>query len=137
VYQKSYVDRQGKKRKTDNWYIQYLVAKGKVKEEPTKATTRKEAVTILLQKLAEVPTLGEFSSTANPERVTMNQLFDLLVKDHKLQERKSFYDVEEKGAGSSTSVLGQDESPGHRYRRHQCLHRAAQEGEGGTRHDQQ
>ena len=94
MYPRSYIDRRGKKCWTKTFTIAYPVGKGKIKAEATKATTRKEAEAILLQRRAEIARLGEFTSTSSPERVLMNQLFDLLIEDYKLQERKSLYDTE-------------------------------------------
>lgn len=58
----------------------------------------------LRQKMAEAARQSEF--TAHPERVRMNQLFDLMLEFYRTQERRSTYDVERKVEGRLRGFWG-------------------------------
>ncbi len=76
VIQRTYRNRAGKQRKSRTWSAVYYV-NGKQVRVPAKTEDRSEAILFLRRKMAEVGTLENLG--AMPERVTMNQLFDLLL----------------------------------------------------------
>ncbi len=91
VFQKTYPDRRGRNRRTATFYLKYYV-RGKAIELSSGTTDYDEAMATLRQKMAEAARQGEH--TDHPERVRMNQLFDLLVDDYRYKNRKSTYDTE-------------------------------------------
>lgn len=89
IYQKSWRDAQGRRHRTETWYLKYYVH-GKAVEVSTGERDYEEALQMLRRKLAEAPVKHEHQ----PELVRMDQLFDLLLDDYRFQKRKSAYDVE-------------------------------------------
>ena len=91
VFQKSYRDREGRGRKTSTWYLKYYV-NGKPVESSSGTDEYDEALAMLRKRMADEHAKSEH--TEHPERVRMNQLFDLLLADYRFKERKSTYDTE-------------------------------------------
>ncbi len=86
-----YRDREGKPRRTKTWFIKYYV-KGKPRYLSSNSESYDEALALLRQKVATVGrNLGAHAS--EPERVRMNQLFDLLIDDYVFKERRSLHDA--------------------------------------------
>jgi Phage integrase family len=96
VFRKAYTDRSGRLRHTRTWYLKYYVH-GKPVVVSAETEDYDEAVVTLRQKMAEAARQAEF--TTHPERVRMEQLFDLLLDFYRKQERRSTYDVERKIEG--------------------------------------
>jgi integrase len=92
VFQRVYRSRDGKERRTKTWFVKYYVG-GKPIVIPSGTTDHGEAVALLRNKMAEA-TRQSADYTNHPERVRMNQLFDLLLEDYRYKERNSTYDVE-------------------------------------------
>jgi integrase len=76
--------------KTAAWHLKYYV-KGKVVQVPSGTDNYDEALAMLRKRMADASTLDNYSD--QPERVRMDQLFDLLVDDYKFKERKSTCDT--------------------------------------------
>jgi integrase len=94
VFQKAYRDRAGRTRKTSTWYLKYYV-KGKPVESSSGTDDYDEALAMLRKRMADQVIQADHADHADhPERVRMDQLFDLLVEDHRYKERKSTYDTE-------------------------------------------
>jgi integrase len=91
VFLKSYRDRLGRARKTTTWYMKYYV-NGKPIEASSGTDDYDAALTSLRKRLADHAIQQDY--TDHPERVRMNQLFDLLIEDYRYKERKSTYDTE-------------------------------------------
>jgi integrase len=91
VFQKTYPDRRGRNRKTATFYVKYYV-NGRFVELSSGTSDYDEAVTMLRQKMAGAARGGEH--TRHPERVRLNQLFDLLMDDYRYKSRKSTYCTE-------------------------------------------
>jgi len=91
VFQKSYRDRLGRARKTSTWYMKYYV-NGKPIEASSGMDDYDEALASLRKRMADQAIQPDY--TDHPERVRMNQLFDLLIEDYRYKERKSTYDTE-------------------------------------------
>ena len=92
VFQRVYRGRDGKEKRTTTWFLKYYVG-GKPTVIPSGTTDHEEAVALLRTKMAAA-TRQSAEYTDHPERVRMNQLFDLLLEDYRYKERNSTYDVE-------------------------------------------
>lgn len=94
VFQRVYRDkRTGELKKTRVWYAKYYV-NGKPITVPTETEDYDEAVEFLRKKMAETATLR--TGADRPERVKMDQLFDLLLEWYAMRERRTLYDVKRK-----------------------------------------
>jgi integrase len=89
VFQKTYRGRYGDWKKTATWYLKYY-SQGKPIEVSSGTENYNDALIMLRAKMAQ--TSREHSD--QPERVTMGQLFDLLIEDYRFKTRKSTYDTE-------------------------------------------
>jgi hypothetical protein len=76
VYRHSYIDRHGQRRYTETYYVKYYLD-GKPIVVATQTEDYDEAVAILRDKMASVARVQSYSD--RPERVRMNQLFDLVI----------------------------------------------------------
>ena len=92
VFQRVYRGRDGKEKRTTTWFLKYYVA-GKPTVIPSGTTDHEEAVALLRNKMAAA-TRQSAEYTDHPERVRMNQLFDVVLEDYRYKERNSTYDVE-------------------------------------------
>jgi len=93
VFRRAYRDRAGKLRRTKVFYLRFFVH-GKRITLPAETEDYDEAVDTLRQKTANVSRQAQYSE--HSERVRMDQLFDLVLENYRLQERRSTYDVERK-----------------------------------------
>lgn len=91
VFQRVYRDRKGVQQKTKTWFLKYYVH-GKPVEEPASTENYDEAVCLLRQRMARSARKSEYAY--EPERVFVNQLFDLVVEDYRFERRRSTYEVE-------------------------------------------
>jgi hypothetical protein len=92
VFQQRYHDRHGNTVRTKTWYLKYYVpGSPKPKVESSETESRAEAVRILRNRMASLPT---HTAKKHPELVTMNQLFDDLIAEHRLRGRKSLHTLE-------------------------------------------
>jgi len=91
VFQRTYRDRHGRLVKTASWHLKYYV-KGNVVQVPSGTDDYDEALAMLRKRMAEACNREDYSE--QPERVRMDQLFDLLVHDYKFKQRKSTDDTE-------------------------------------------
>ncbi len=90
VVQRVYRTRDGELRRTRVWYVKFY-ANGKPRTLPAETEDYDEALTFLRRKMADA---AEQRITDLPERVTMGQLFDLLLEWYRLKERRTTYDLE-------------------------------------------
>jgi integrase len=94
VFRRSYRHKKtGQIRHTKTWYLRYYVH-GKPITASAETADFDEAVTMLRQKMANFSRQAQYSD--HPERVRMDQLFDLVLENYRMQERRSMYDVERK-----------------------------------------
>ena len=94
VFHKSYRDKAtGELRYTKKWSIRYYV-KGKPITLPSGTKDYDDALALLRQKMATASRQAEYSE--HPERVRMDQLFDLILEDYRLRNRHTLYDVTQK-----------------------------------------
>jgi len=77
VFRRPYHDRKGQRQLTSTWHVTYYV-NGKRVQVATQTEDYDEAVAVLREKMAGPATLNVYSD--RPERVLMNQLFDLVVE---------------------------------------------------------
>jgi integrase len=91
VFQRTYKGADGQVRKTTTWFIRYCI-KGRPVCIATGSTDRKEALSLLRQKMAQAPHSAEHSEQI--ERVVVDQLLDLLIEDYQFNKRGSAYDTE-------------------------------------------
>jgi integrase len=91
VYRRSYIDRHGQRRHTDTYYVKYYLD-GKPIVVATQTEDYDEAVAILRDKMAGVARVQSYSD--RPERVRMNQLFDLVIDVGRMKGNASQDDVE-------------------------------------------
>jgi integrase len=88
VFQKTYRSQSGERRTTATWYLKYY-SRGKPIELSSGTDNYDEALEMLRKRMAQVA-----DHTHHAERVTMGQLFDLLIDDYRFLGRKSTHDVE-------------------------------------------
>lgn len=91
VFQRSYLDREGRRCKTATWYARYYV-NGKPVQVATETTDYDTAVAILRDKMAGLAGRNEYSN--RPEQVRMNQLFDLVVDVCRIKGLATCQDIE-------------------------------------------
>jgi integrase len=82
VFQRPYIDRSGQRCKTATWYIRYYENAKRV-QEATETEDYDEALAILRDKMAALAGRQVYSD--RPERVFMNQLFDLVIEVGKIK----------------------------------------------------
>jgi len=90
VFQRPYRNRSGELKRTKRWYVKYY-ANGKPVVLPTETEDYDEALTFLRKRMAAA---DEQKISDLPERVTMGQLFDLLLSWYRRQGRRTTYDLE-------------------------------------------
>lgn len=89
VFQKTYRDRRGKKRKTATYYLKYYV-NGEAIEVSCGTSDYDEALATLRKKMAAA---SSSDYTEHPERVRVTQLLDLLIENYQFHGRKSAGDT--------------------------------------------
>src|SRR5438105_4483617 len=85
IYQPTYVDRSGEKKKSGVWWLSYEARDGKEIRRSTKTRSQELAYAELLR-MAGRKGSGELLD-ASPERVTFDVLFDLLEDDYRRQQQ--------------------------------------------------
>jgi len=104
VLRRAYRDKKtGQRRHTRLWYLRYYV-KGKPITISSGTEDYDQAVTTLRQRMAALSRDEHCSGI-----VRMNQLFDLVLEDYRINERHTTYDVERKIESSATSLVRRDE----------------------------
>lgn len=91
VFQKNYKDRTGRTRKSETWFLKFY-ANGKPIEVSTGTTDHGEAVTLLREKMAAAAKRSH-AYTENLDKVTVNQLLDLVIEDHRDNKRTTTDDT--------------------------------------------
>src|SRR5579875_2490662 len=94
VYKKTYTDRSGRARKSKTWYLKFYVS-GEPIEASTGTTDYEDAVALLRQKTAAAANQS-YSYTEDVDRVTVNQLLDLVVEDYRDNKRNSTDDTQKR-----------------------------------------
>jgi integrase len=96
VYQKTYTDRRGHARKTSTWYLKYYIPGHPRPIDISSGTDNyDEAVRMLRQKMARAAAKG-YEYTEDTDRVTVDQLLDLVIEDYQLNKRETTYDTEKR-----------------------------------------
>ena len=90
VFQRAYRTREGELRRTRVWYVKFY-ANGKPVTLPAGKLRHTRSSHFSSPKMADA---AEQRITDLPERVTMGQLFDLLLEWYRLKERRTTYDLE-------------------------------------------
>jgi integrase len=91
VFQRTYRDRQGRLVKSATWTIKYYI-RGKPVQVPADTTDYQEALDMLRIRMGDIAKRGNHGD--QPERVRMNQLFDLLVEHYRFKACETTYDTE-------------------------------------------
>lgn len=90
VFQRTYRDARGRKKRTRNWYIEYVVG-GRTIREATEYTKRSDAVEVLKKRVSDA--LNGRIVLSN--QVTFDDLKDLIVNDYRNNGRKSLRHLEQ------------------------------------------
>jgi site-specific recombinase XerD len=90
VFQRTYRDAHGRKKRTNNWYIEYVVG-GRTIREPTEYTKRSDAIEFLKKRVAD----GLSGKIVLSNQVTFDDLTDLIVNDYRNNRRKSLRHLEQ------------------------------------------
>jgi hypothetical protein len=94
VFRKNYKDRHGRTRKSETWFLKFYV-NGSPVEKSTGTTDYNEAVILLRKKIADVAN-KTYAHTEDPDKVTVNQLLDLVVEDYRDNKRNTTYDTQKR-----------------------------------------
>jgi integrase len=93
IYKRRYRDREGRIQETSTWFIKYYIpGNPKPIRLATETESWDEAAATLRDKMAGIATLRAYSD--RPERVRMNQLFDLEIEVGRLKGNASQGDLE-------------------------------------------
>ncbi|HEY3937244.1 MAG TPA: hypothetical protein VGL97_07420 [Bryobacteraceae bacterium] len=92
VFQRIYRDRKGTLQKTSTWSLKYQVA-GKPMIISTGTQDYEEAVLMLRRKMAKAAQLG-----CSDTGVSVDQVLDLVIEDHRSKRLHTTYDVEHRVA---------------------------------------
>lgn len=84
VFQRTYRDARGRKKRTRNWYIEYVVG-GRTIREATEYTKRSDAIEFLKKRVSDA--LNGRIVLSN--QVTFDDLKDLIVNDYRNNGRNS------------------------------------------------
>ena len=97
VFQKTYKDKKtGELRKTNTWYLKYYVAGAKKPFEMSSGTGNyDDAVSLLRQKMAAASKKA-YVYSEDPDKVTVNQLLDMVVEDYRDARRNTTDDTEKR-----------------------------------------
>jgi hypothetical protein len=94
VFRKSYKDRHGRTRKTRTWFLKYHLNREPV-EIASGTSDYDEALALLREKMAAA-TKKSYSYTEDPDKVTVNQLLDLVVEDYRESKRSTTDDTQKR-----------------------------------------
>lgn len=131
VFQRTYRDRRGPLVKASLWTLKYYV-NGKPVRVPSGTEDYDEALALLRKRMADASTRNSYSD--QPERVSLNQLFDLLIEDYRYKERKSTYDTELRVDANLRPFFGERKAQaiGTTVQREYAAHRRRQKAEAAT-----
>jgi site-specific recombinase XerD len=90
VFQRTYRDAHGRKKRTKNWYIEYVVG-GRTIREATAYTKRSDAIEFLKKRVSD----GLNGKIVLSNQVTFDDLKDLIVNDYRNNGRKSLAHLEQ------------------------------------------
>jgi hypothetical protein len=91
VFQKSYRDRHGVAQKTATWYLKFYT-NGKPMETSSGTEDYNEALKLLREKMAAAASKS-YDYSEDLDRVSVNQLLDLVVHDYRDENRQNTYDT--------------------------------------------
>ena len=91
VFRKTYKDRHGRTRKTATWFLKFHL-NGEPIELSTGTSDYDEALGLLREKMAAAARKS-YSHTQDPDKVTVNQLLDLVVEDYRESKRSTTDDT--------------------------------------------
>jgi hypothetical protein len=94
IFRKSYKDRNGRTRKSKTWFLKFY-SNGEPVEDSTGTSDYDEALGLLREKMAAAKKKS-YAYTEDPNRVTVNQLLDLVVEDYRDNKRASTDDTEKR-----------------------------------------
>ena len=94
VFQKNYRDRSGETRKSTTWFLKFYVS-GKPIEVSTGTNDYDDAVTLLREKMAAA-SKKSYAYTEDPDKVTVNQLLDLVIEDYRDNKRNTTDDAQKR-----------------------------------------
>ena len=90
VFQRTYRDAHGRKKRTNNWYVEYVVG-GRTTREPTAYTKRSDAIEFLKKRVSDALN-GKIVLSS---QVTFDDLQELIVNDYRNNVRKSLAHLEQ------------------------------------------
>lgn len=90
VFQRTYRDAHGRKKRTTNWYIEYVVG-GRTVREPTEYTKRSDAIEFLKKRVSDALT----GKIVLSNQVTFDDLQNLIINDYRNNGRKSLEHLEQ------------------------------------------
>jgi hypothetical protein len=90
VFQRTYRDAHGKKRRTKNWYIEYVVG-GRTIREATTYGKRSDAIEFLKKRVSD----GLNGKIVLSNQVTFDDLKNLIINDYRNNGRKSLAHLEQ------------------------------------------
>jgi site-specific recombinase XerD len=90
VFQRTYRDARGRKKRTNNWYIEYVVG-GRTIREASEYTKRSDAIEFLKKRVSD----GLNGRIVLSGQVTLDDLKDLIVNDYRNNRRKSLGHLEQ------------------------------------------
>jgi hypothetical protein len=97
VFQKVYNDKTtGEKKRTATWYVKFYVP-GRIKPvEVSSGTTDYDDAVILLRQKIAASASRSYTYTEDPDKVTVNQLLDLVTDDYRDNRRTTTDDTEKR-----------------------------------------
>ena len=105
VYKKTYTDRSGRARKSKTWYLKFYV-NGKGRELSTGTTDYDDALALLRKKVAAAANKS-YAHTEDVDKVTVNQLLDLVIEDYRDNKRSTTDDTQKRIDKHLRSFFGQ------------------------------
>src|SRR5438067_10756726 len=90
VFQRTDRDARGRKKRTNNWYVEYVVG-GRTIREPTEYTKRSDAIEFLKKRVSD----GLSGKIVLSNQVTLDDLKDLIVNDYRNNGHKSLGHLEQ------------------------------------------
>ena len=94
VFRKNYKNRTGRTCKSETWFVKFYV-NGKPVEMSTGMVDYDEALGLLREKMAAAAKKS-YAYTEDPDKVTVNQLLDLVIEDYRDNKRGSTDDTEKR-----------------------------------------
>jgi hypothetical protein len=94
IFRKSYKDRAGRTRKSKTWFLKFY-SNGEPVEDSTGTGDYDEALGLLREKMAAA-NKKSYAYTEDHDRVTVNQLLDLVVDDYRDNKRATTDDTEKR-----------------------------------------